>query len=600
MPGAALTKVPTELVVSGAPPDSEVLLRVAESSYTAASDENGVANFSEVLVEDSGIVAVSATSADGLSVEAEMRVIPGWVSITPPILAILIALTLRSVIPALLAGVWLGATALRSFSPSGIFGGLLDGFQIFVTEAVADEDHAAIILFSLMIGGMVGIITRNGGMTSIVRMMVKRAKTAIGGQVSVWLMGVMIFFDDYSNTLVVGNTARPMTDALKISREKLAYIVDSTAAPVVCIALITTWIGYEVGLIGEALAGIPEIETPAYTVFLRSIPYSFYPILAVLFVFVVAYTGRDIGPMYKAEVRARKGQVSPVMAEDLPSMQGEELGPKPNIPMRALNAFIPLLVLIAALIIGLYATGYGEGKSLSVIIGDANAYQAMMWASLLGAVTAAVITVGQGILSAHETVDAWYGGARAMLFAMIVLVLAWALSGVTGHLHTADYLVSILADTLPVALVPATVFILSAITAFTTGTSWGTMGILMPLVIPLTWAVMTVNGVNDAAHMHILYSAIACNLAGAVWGDHCSPISDTTVLSSMASGCDHIEHVRTQMPYALLVGVVGVTIGTIPGGFGFPPLLSLVLGGVILFAILRYFGRKADDTGRDG
>jgi Na+/H+ antiporter NhaC len=410
----------------------------------------------------------------------------------------------------------------------------------------------------------------------------------------------MIFFDDYSNTLVVGNTARPMTDALKISREKLAYIVDSTAAPVVCIALITTWIGYEVGLIGEALAGIPEIETPAYTVFLRSIPYSFYPILAVLFVFVVAYTGRDIGPMYKAEVRARKGQVSPVMAEDLPSMQGEELGPKPNIPMRALNAFIPLLVLIAALIIGLYATGYGEGKSLSVIIGDANAYQAMMWASLLGAVTAAVITVGQGILSAHETVDAWYGGARAMLFAMIVLVLAWALSGVTGHLHTADYLVSILADTLPVALVPATVFILSAITAFTTGTSWGTMGILMPLVIPLTWAVMTVNGVNDAAHMHILYSAIACNLAGAVWGDHCSPISDTTVLSSMASGCDHIEHVRTQMPYALLVGVVGVTIGTIPGGFGFPPLLSLVLGGVILFAILRYFGRKADDTGRDG
>jgi hypothetical protein len=175
MPGAALTKVPTELVVSGAPPDSEVLLRVAESSYTAASDENGVANFSEVLVEDSGIVAVSATSADGLSVEAEMRVIPGWVSITPPILAILIALTLRSVIPALLAGVWLGATALRSFSPSGIFGGLLDGFQIFVTEAVADEDHAAIILFSLMIGGMVGIITRNGGMTSFVRMMVKRA-----------------------------------------------------------------------------------------------------------------------------------------------------------------------------------------------------------------------------------------------------------------------------------------------------------------------------------------------------------------------------------------------------------------------------------------
>jgi Na+/H+ antiporter NhaC len=241
-------------------------------------------------------------------------------------------------------------------------------------------------------------------------------------------------------------------------------------------------------------------------------------------------------------------------------------------------------------------TGYGEGKSLAVIIGDASAYKAMMWASLLGAVTAAVLTVGQGILSAHETVDAWYGGVRAMLFAMIVLVLAWALSAVTQHLHTADYLVSILADTLPVALAPAAVFVLSAITAFTTGTSWGTMGILMPLVIPLTWAVMTVNGVNDAAHMHILYSAIACNLAGAVWGDHCSPISDTTVLSSMASGCDHIEHVRTQLPYAVLVGTVGIAVGTIPGGYGFPPLMSLMIGAAVLFGVLRYFGRKADDT----
>ena len=595
-PGTALANVPTEISVSGARPGAQISLKVGDSQYSASSDVDGVASFTEIVVENTGDVAVSAASPDRKADDASLRVIPGWVSITPPIVAILIALTLRNVIPALLIGVWLGATALRSFAPAGIFGGLLDGFQIFVTEAMADEDHAAIILFSLMIGGMVGIITRNGGMTSIVRMMVTRAKTAIGGQVSVWLMGVMIFFDDYSNTLVVGNTARPLTDQLRISREKLAYIVDSTAAPVVCIALITTWIGYEVGLIGEALAGIPEIETPAYTVFLRSIPYSFYPILAVLFVFAVAYSGRDMGPMYKAEVRARKGQVSPVMADEMPSMQGEELAPKPNIPMRALNAFIPLVVLIVALVVGLYVTGYGEGKSLSVIIGDANAYKAMMWASLLGAVTAAALTVGQGILSAHETVDAWYGGVRAMLFAMIVLVLAWALSAVTLHLHTADYLVSILADTLPVTLVPATVFVLSAITAFTTGTSWGTMGILMPLVIPLTWAVMTVNGVNDAAHMHILYSAIACNLAGAVWGDHCSPISDTTVLSSMASGCDHIEHVRTQLPYAVLVGAVGITIGTIPGGYGFPPAMSLVLGAAILIAVLRYFGRKSDDV----
>ena len=405
-------------------------------------------------------------------------------------------------------------------------------------------------------------------------------------------MGLMIFFDDYSNTLVVGNTARPITDHLKISREKLAYIVDSTAAPVVCLALITTWIGYEVGLIGDALDAVPGLDEPAYTVFLKSIPYSFYPILAFLFVLGVAVTGRDFGPMYKAEVRARNGQVSPLIGDDMPSLQGDQLEPKPNIPLRAINAFVPLLVLIASLIGGLYATG--EGETITDIIGSADAYKAMMWASLLGALTAAVMTTGQGILSGHETVDAWFGGVKAMLFAMIVLVLAWALSAVTSDLNTANYLVSIFAGTLPPALVPAVVFILSAITAFTTGTSWGTLGILMPLVVPLTWAVLGSNGIADAAHMHILYSAIACNLAGAVWGDHCSPISDTTVLSSMASGCDHIEHVRTQMPYAMLVGAVAIAAGTIPGGYGFSPWFSILAGIGILFVVLRMFGRQVD------
>jgi Na+/H+ antiporter NhaC len=533
-----------------------------------------------------------ATTAAGAEASYAMRVLPGWISLTPPLLAILVALTLRSVIPALLLGIWVGAAALKSFTVAGIFEGLLDSLQIFVVGALADADHAAIILFSMMIGGMVGIITRNGGMTKIVMALVRRAKTAVGGQVAVWMMGVMIFFDDYSNTLVVGNTARPMTDHLKISREKLAYIVDSTAAPVVCIALITTWIGYEVGLIDAALDGIPEISQPAYSVFLQSIPYSFYPILAVLFVLAVASTGRDFGPMYKAELRARRGQVSPVNAGDTPSLQGDNLEPKSGVPMRAINGYVPLVVLIISLLGGMYVTG--EGDTLTDIAGSADAYKAMLWASLLGAITAATMTVAQRIMTANETVDAWFGGVRAMLFAMIVLVLAWSLSSVTEALHTADYLVSILADTLPVALVPASVFLLSAITAFTTGTSWGAMGILMPLVIPLCWAVMKLNGMDGPEDMHILYSAIACNLAGAVWGDHCSPISDTTVLSSMASGCDHIEHVRTQMPYAVLVGFIAVTIGTVPGGYGVPPLLSLLVGGGILYGILRYFGKKSD------
>jgi len=591
-PAILLTNVPAEIGVSGALPGEQVRLSVAGTSRVASADADGTAVFSEIVAEQRGSITLSAASTDSGSATANLRVLPGWVSILPPLVAILIALTLRNVIPALLIGVWLGATSLRSFSLDGIFRGLLDGFEIYVVRALADEEHAAIILFSLMIGGMVGIITRNGGMASIVRMIVSRARTAIGGQVAVWGMGMMIFFDDYSNTLVVGNTARPITDHLKISREKLAYIVDSTAAPVVCLALITTWIGYEVGLIGDALDSVPDLDEAAYTVFLKSIPYSFYPILAFIFVLAVAVTGRDFGPMYKAEVRARKGQVSSVSAEEMPSLQGDQLEPKPNIPLRAINAFIPLLVLIGSLVGGLYVTG--EGETITDIIGSADAYKAMMWASLLGAVTAAVMTTGQGILSGHETVDAWFGGVKAMLFAMIVLVLAWALSAITSDLNTANYLVSILAGTLSPALVPAVVFVLSAITAFTTGTSWGTLGILMPLVVPLTWAVLGANGIADPEHMHILYSAIACNLAGAVWGDHCSPISDTTVLSSMASGCDHIEHVRTQMPYAFLVGTVAVLIGTIPGGYGFPPLFSIFAGiGVLLF-VLNRFGRQAD------
>jgi len=569
-----------------------VELRIGDATYSEIADAKGNATFN-IVASSSGPVTLVASDAAGEQASQDLRVLPGWVSLAPPLLAILVALTLRSVIPALLLGVWVGAAALKSFTLSGIFAGLLDSLQVFVVGALAHPDHAAIILFSMMIGGMVGIITRNGGMTKIVMALVRRAKTAVGGQLAVWLMGIMIFFDDYSNTLVVGNTARPMTDQLKISREKLAYIVDSTAAPVVCIALITTWIGYEVGLIDAALERISDIDQPAYTVFLHSIQYSFYPILAVLFVLAVAATGRDMGPMYKAELRARRGQVSSVTTTDTPAMQGDNLEPKDGVPLRAANGYVPLIVLIVALIGGLYVTG--EGDTITDIAGTADAYKAMLWASLLGAITAAVMTVSQRILTANETVDAWFGGVRAMLFAMIVLVLAWALSGVTEELHTADYLVSILADTLPVALVPAAVFVLSAITAFTTGTSWGAMGILMPLVIPLCWAVMKANGMDSPEDMHILYSAIASNLAGAVWGDHCSPISDTTILSSMASGCDHIEHVRTQMPYAILVGLVAILIGTIPGGYGFPPLLSIVVGAALLFGILRFFGRRADD-----
>jgi Na+/H+ antiporter NhaC len=330
----------------------------------------------------------------------------------------------------------------------------------------------------------------------------------------------------------------------------------------------------------------------AYTVFIQSIPYSFYPILAIIFVFLVSATGLDFGPMYKAEVRARKGKVKPESAEALPALEGEELIPKENIPLRAFNAFVPIIVMIGALAVSLILLG--EGDSLTQILESTEPYKAMMYSSFVGVLVAATLTIGQRILSVHETIDAWYGGLRATLFGMIILVLAWSLSDVTAALSTASFLVTLLAGSLPVALIPAIAFILAAITAFTTGTSWGTMAILMPLVIPLAWAVMTVSGIADPSGMHILYSSVACVLAGAVWGDHCSPISDTTVLSSIASGCNHIEHVRTQLPYALLVGGAALLVGTIPGGYGLPPWISILAGIAILYAILKTLGRRAE------
>ena len=593
-PEVGLVSVPAEVVVSGVAPGANIALSFGDATYLANADENGRAVFDGATADATGVIEIEA-SVIGASASTELRILPGWVSLLPALIAIAVALLLRNVLPALILGLWIGATAVQGFTVAGIGQGLLDVFAVYVAGAMSDGDRIAIILFTMMIGGMVGITTRNGGMAQVVRIVVSKAKTVIGGQVSVWLMGLVVFFDDYANTLVVGNTARPITDHLKISREKLAYIVDSTAAPVVCIAFVTTWIGYQVTLIDKATADIDALSgTAAYSIFLNSIPYSFYPILAIIFVLAVAASGRDIGPMYKAEVRARNGAVRPERAEELPAMDGDKLESKPGVPLSAINAFLPILSMIVALLVSMYMTG--EGDNLRDIIGSANPYKSMLWASFIGALVAASLSIGRRVLSAHETVDAWYGGARAMLFGMIVLVLAWSMSDITAVLNAKGYLISILGDALPAALLPAIVFVLAAITAFATGTSWGTMGILVPLVVPLTWAVMTVHGIADSSGMHILYSAVSCVLAGAVWGDHCSPISDTTVLSSIASGCDHIEHVRTQLPYAMIVGGVAIGIGTIPGGYGLSPWISLLISIPILIGILRFFGRKAGES----
>ena len=522
----------------------------------------------------------------------------GWISVVPPLLAIALALIFRQVIPALFIGLLAGAWAVNGLDFAGFWSGLLDTLQVYVLDAAANEDHVAIILFSMMIGGMVGIIQRNGGMQGVVDRIATWANSAKHASTATATMGLAIFFDDYANTLVVGNTMRPVTDRLKVSREKLAYIVDSTAAPVSCLALVTTWIGYQVGLIDAALKQVGATDLKGYALFLESVPYAFYPILAIIFVFMVATTGLDFGPMLTAERRARHTGV----VESAPAAPGEmsidetPIAPIEGKPHRAINAALPVLILVLAVVVGLLVTGGGEGKGLRQILNDASAYKALIWGSLLGVMTAAGLSLLQGVLTLKQTVDAWFLGSRSMVYAMIILILAWSLSSVAEALGTANYLVSVLGDKLHPGVVPTLVFLLAAATAFATGSSWGTMGILMPLIIPLVWIIVGASDGLVASNAPIIYSTIACVLAGAVWGDHCSPISDTTILSSMACGCDHIQHVRTQLPYAMLVGMVAILVGTLPVGFGMPWWLALIVSIGLLFGVLRMAGQRAEDA----
>ncbi|MFO7893312.1 MAG: Na+/H+ antiporter NhaC family protein [Longimicrobiales bacterium] len=534
---------------------------------------------------------------------------PGWLSLLPPLAAILLALITREVVISLFTGIWLGALFIADWNP---LTATLMSVDEFALQALAgNPDHVAIVMFSLLLGGMVGVMSRSGGTLGMVEAMRPFATSRRRGQFFTWVAGLMIFFDDYANTLIVGNTMRPITDRLKLSREKLAYVVDSTAAPMAAIALISTWVGFEITLIGDALASsAANVADPAeaaellaasenpFNVFLHSIPYLFYPILALFFVVMTVVTRREFGPMLRAEQRAVSGGGLHRPGAQLAADTGGGLMDAPeDKPHRWINAVAPVLLTIFVALAGIYVTGrtaVGPDAGLRAVVGAADPFQALIWASFLGSATAIVMTWGQRILSLQETVEAWVGGMRAMMLAVIILVLAWGLGGVTEALGTGPYLSSLLSDTLPIHLLPVLTFITAAVISFATGTSWGTMSILFPVVIPLAVAMGAGVGFDSGSHYSVLLGVVSSIMAGAIFGDHCSPISDTTVMSSMASACDHVDHVRTQMPYALTVAVVAMLVGDIPSAYGFNPFIGLAIGLVILYTGLRVFGRRLD------
>lgn len=531
--------------------------------------------------------------------------IPLWMSILPPLIAIFMALLFKEVFSALFVGLFSGTLIIFSFQDISLFSAFFKAIfaisDTYIINSLADKGHISIIVFSMLIGAMVNIITQNGGMQGIVNKLLRFANNSRSGQLVTWFLGVLIFFDDYANTLVVGNTMRPVTDKLKISREKLAYIVDSTAAPVASIAMITTWIGIELSYIQSATIQINIDESP-YSIFLNSLPTRFYPFFTLFFILLIVIMKKDFGPMYKAEKRTILKQTTNDK-EESSAEETENIKISPNITPRWYNAGIPVLVVILGTFAGLIYTGWSNevwnnssisfSTKLSHIIGASDSYLALLWSSISAVLIAAGLSIGQGILSLNKTVDALVKGFKTMLTAILILILAWALADITKDLHTADFISKILIATeVPPQFLPCFTFILSALIAFSTGSSWGTMAILYPLILPASWALCHSAGMTDNESMNIFYITVSAILAGSVLGDHCSPISDTTILSSLASSCNHIEHVRTQLPYALTVGSVSIFIGLIPAAYEISSWILIPTGFLCLFLVVRFFGKE--------
>ncbi|MBM6615484.1 Na+/H+ antiporter NhaC family protein [Desemzia sp. RIT804] len=533
----------------------------------------------------------------------------GWFSLVPPVVSIVLAFVTKNVIISLFLGIFAGAFVLHSVD-GNVLTALVQSFLSIVEYALtslADRYNAGIILQVLVIGGLIALMTKMGGTRAVANALASKAKGPVSAQVISWILGLFLFFDDYANALIVGPVMRPVTDEKKISREKLSFIVDATAAPVAGIALISTWVGYEVGLIQDGYEAIGQ-SVNAYSIFIETIPYRFYNILMLLFVVCTALFLKEFGPMLKAERRARK--YDPTNIEDInpnpSSSELDEMEPIEGVKLSIWNAIIPIGTLIVAALVGFYFNGYNTimaGEDTTLIqtmqnspfsfagiqeaFGASDASVVLFQAALLASLVAMAMGVKQKAFTWGEAVDTWINGMKSLIITGAILLLAWSLSASITDLGTADFLVSLLSDSLPAFLLPSIIFILGSIISFATGTSYGTMGILMPLAIPLAAGIS-----GDPEFIVISAGAV---LTGAIFGDHCSPISDTTILSSMGAGVDHLAHVQTQMPYAIAVGIISVIFGFLPAGLGLPIWIVLPVSMVVTAAFLYFFGKSIDE-----
>ena len=464
---------------------------------------------------------------------------PGWISLLPPLLAIVLAIGSRQVYLSLAGGIWLGWTIMSDWHPGR---GLAAAIESTVTVLGSPGD-ARVILFTLVIGALIATVEASGGVAGFVAWL-ERNRWVTGprrAQLLAWIIGVVVFIESNITVLVAGSVARPLFDRYKTSREKLAYIIDSTSAPICILIPLNAWGAYNLGL----LSGV-GVENPL-GVFLGSIPYNFYAFAAVIIAFVTVMTGLNLGPMKAAEARAATGQLlrpgaTPMMDEGIFSSTEE-----PPIAPRAINMVLPIAIMVTTMPLGLWITGGGDLRAGS-------GSTSVLWAVLAGLASAWFLLLAQKAFSVDQLVKIGLKGAGGLVPLALILLLAIALGNVADDLGTGAFVAGVAEGSLPpVAFVPL-VFLVSSAIAFSIGSSWGTFAIMIPIVVPAA-AILDFN----------LSVFLAAALSGGVFGDHCSPISDTTIISSMAAATDHVDHVRTQLPYALLGGLVATVAFAIVG-----------------------------------
>ena len=496
-------------------------------------------------------------------------------ALTPPIIAISLALMTKEVYSSLFLGVLTGALLNADFHPVG---GLNQLFPNGIMAVLSDKWNVGILVFLVVLGAMVQLMNRAGGSTAFGAWAANRIKGRAGAQLSTMLLGCLIFIDDYFNCLTVGSVMRPVTDKHKISRAKLAYLIDSTAAPICIIAPISSW--------AAAVSGFVKGEN-GMSIFVQSIPFNFYALLTLLMMVFIIFMKIDFGPMLKHEQNALHGDL--LTAGTSKPADGENQNTAKA--GRVSDLIVPVVFLIIGCVIGMiYTGGFFDGKSFVEAFAASDASVGLVMGSSVALVMTIVYYLMRQSLSFSECMDCLPEGFKQMVPAMLILAFAWTLKSMTDSLGASTYVGSLMAGSAGglMAFLPAIIFVVAIGLAFASGTSWGTFGILIPIVV---------SSLQDIDMQLMIISISAC-MAGAVCGDHCSPISDTTIMSSAGAQCNHLNHVTTQMPYALTVALVAFFTFLV-AGFTKSAWISLVFGIVALFFLLLLIRHRMSFINKD-